>query len=626
MVRTCLEKDPDDRWQSALDIQRTLDILRAAQATPEQQSSRSGVRKWIWVAAAVALTVGILGAWSRFRLNPAGDVNQPIFSQIPLPEDGTIAAGSSNTLAVSSDGSMIAFVAMVNQETGVWIREMKGNSAQRVPGSRGAEFVIWSPNSKSVAFRIGDGIQLFRYDVGASAPVAIATMPLPPTFGAGWGSEGSDGTAHSETIVFGGTRGMMRMPGSGGIAIPIAVSNATQPVILPGGRFLYTSVNGNGSVWAAPLDHPENAVEILNEATVPVYVPRYKSDGGGGNEAGYLLWIRGKTLLAREFDPRTLTFAGKETVIAEPAWTVAASARLLLYDPAPTMTQLAEVNMDGSGAKPVGDPAPIVFSALSNDGRRVVLTVARNTGVPGSGLSMLDTSRGVLSPFAADLGADTSPAWSYDDRAVMFGTGSGLARIMADGVSEAERILNFPRRLNPTDWSKNGSVLYNQVGVDGSLDIMTLQMTPDGRPSAERLYVNKKGDQRSGRFSPNGDWVAYQSDETGKNEIFIDTFPDPHGSIQISIGGGFGAQWNPKGGQLFYRSLDNKLMAVPIHFENNSAMPSPPQVLFPLPVSGRANFGAQYDVEPDGNHFLIQLAVKKAPLNVITNWQALLKK
>ena len=624
VVRKCLEKDPNDRWQSAHDIKYTLDILAAAHSNPASPSKRL-VRIWPWVAAASVAAI-LLATWSLRNSSPYREDNSRIRAQIALPEDGTIAAGNSNTLAVSPDGKTTAFVAEVNQVTGVWLRALKDENAVPVTGSRGAEFVIWSPDGKSIAFRVVR--QLLRYELGSSAPVMIATLPNGPTFGASWiGSDGTD-AARAGTILIAGPTGILRVSDHGGTPVPVGVIQGNRPVLLPGGKFLYTSTRDQGSVWAASLDHPDQEpTKILNEATIPVYVPRDAGNGEKGNGAGYLVWIRGTTLLAQEFDPRNLTLAGTATVLADPAWTVAASPGVLLYDPVPTKTQLSQVDRNGSVLKRFGEPRPFLFSAMSHSGDRVVVTVATNGSIAGGGLQIADTERGAFNPLAANLGADTSPVWSFMDRFVIFGTNTGLASVIADGVGEARHIHKHSRRQNPTDWSSKGFVLFDQVGSAEKMDIMKIAMAQDGTTAGTAEAYNTKPEAQTGaRFSADGNWAAYVSDESGRNEIQIDSFPVPHGGVPVSSNGGFGVRWNPIGGELFYRSLDNKLMSVAIQFDRNTPIPSPPKELFPMPVSAQPNFGAQYDVYPDGKHFLILQPVKKAPLNVIADWQKLLKK
>lgn len=313
-------------------------------------------------------------------------------------------------------------------------------------------------------------------------------------------------------------------------------------------------------------------------------------------------------------------------VLADPAWTVAVSSSLLLYDPAPTMTQLEWVDRNGKVLQLVGDPEPFGFTAMSPDGSRVVATIDLNMGIPAARLSMLDTRRGMLNRLAPD-GANTSPVWSPDGQTVLFGSFKGLTRIATSGEGGPDVAYPFTRRINPTDWSRRGFVLFNQFDDGTEMNIMMLPVTPDGKPAGEATpYLQKPGAQRDGRFSPDGGWVAYQETaESGQSEVFIDTFPERHRATRISTNGGFAARWNPQGGEVFYRSLAGKLMAVSLKMDKNSADPSTPRELFTLPVGTLGSVLSLYDVGQDGKRFLIQAPVKKAPLELITNWQALLK-
>ena len=182
-------------------------------------------------------------------------------------------------------------------------------------------------------------------------------------------------------------------------------------------------------------------------------------------------------------------------VLANPAWTVTASSSLLLYDPAPAMSQFAWVDRTGKVLRGVGDPAPFGFTTMSPDGSRVVVTVATNAGIQVSPLWMLDTQRGVLTLFAAhNIGDNTSPVWSPDGQTVLFGTSGGLGRIAANGVGDPDVVYPFAGRLNPTDWSRRGFVLFNQFDAGTEMNIMMLPVTPDGKPVGEaRPYLQSQG-------------------------------------------------------------------------------------------------------------------------------------
>jgi serine/threonine protein kinase/Tol biopolymer transport system component len=625
LVQRCLDKDVRHRLRDIGDSQRVLSgIGDVWQSTPvERLASTQRARPWI--AAVAALAAVAVGVWFLRPSAPAEAPLQITRAQIILPDNGTVAAGFSNVLAVAPDGRKIAMVVEVNQKTGVWVKALEESTARFVPGSDGAQYVIWSPDSKSLAFRVLD--KLLRFDLASSAPAEIAAVPpTGPTFGADWGDDGTRAGA----ILFWGGSGIMRVSGSGGKPVAIDVADAFHPGILPRGRFFYMSAQ-KAAVFGAPIDDPTAAVEILKEDAAPVYAPRLGVIGK--RDDGFLLWIRGTTLLAQAFDPNTMRVAGEAMVLADPASTVAVSSSVLLYDPAPAMSQFAWVDRNGKVLQLVGDPAAFGYTTLSPDGGRVVVTVATNGGIPATMLSMLDTRRGVLNRFVG-IGANTSPVWSPDGQTVLFGSSEGLTRIATSGVGDPNVIHPFTRRINPTDWSRRGVVLFNQVGLGTepfdpatAMNIMMLPVTRDGKPTGEATpYLGKPGAQRDGTFSPDGNWVAYEeSIESGQSEVFIDTFPERHRAIQISANGGFGARWNPQGGEVFYRSPAGKLMAVSLTMNGNSVDPSLPRELFALPVSTLAQRGSQYDVGQDGKRFLILVPVKKAPLELITNWQSLLK-
>jgi Tol biopolymer transport system component len=625
LVQRCLDKDLRHRLRDIGDSQRVLSGIGDVWQSAPVERVASTQRALPWIAAVAALAAVAVGVWFLRPSAPAGPI-QAIHAQFTVPDNGNIAVGLTNILAVAPDGRRIAMVVEVNQKRGVWVRALEESAARFVPGSDGAQWVIWSPDSKSLAFRVLG--KILTFDLASSAPQVIATIPnaTGPTFGADWGDDGTS----AGSILFLGGKGIMRVSGSGGEPVAIGVTDATYPQMLPHGRFFYTSVQ-KAAVLGAPFDHPAASVEILKEGVAAVYAPR--AGKSGNREAGFLLWIRGTTLLAQAFDPNTMRLAGEAMVLADPAWTVAVSASLLLYDPAPPMSQFGWVDRTGKVLQLVGDPRAFAFTAMSPDGSQVVVAIVANAGVPATTLSMLDTRRGLLNPLVA-VGGHTSPVFSPDSQTVLYGGSKGLTRIATSGVGDPDVVYPFTRRINPTDWSRRGFVLFNQFGLGTEpydpgtgMNIMMLPVTPDGKPTGKAMpYLQKPGAQREGHFSPDGGWVAYEETaESGQSEVFIDTFPERHRATQISTNGGFGARWNPQGGEVFYRSLAGKLMAVSLKMDGNSAEASTPRELFPLPVGPLGNISSQYDVGQDGKRFLIQVAVKKAPLELISNWQALLK-
>ena len=244
---------------------------------------------------------------------------------------------------------------------------------------------------------------------------------------------------------------------------------------------------------------------------------------------------------------------------------------------------------------------------------------------------MVDVERDAWSRFTFLPGLAMFPVWSPDGRQVMFGAGSpqNLYRKEASGAGTEQRVTKSANPQWPTDWSRDGRLfLYNEQAPDTQRDLWVLPVTPDGKPEAgakARPYLRTRFNESYGRFSPEPSprWVAYTSDESGRNEVYVQAFPEPRGKFQISTGGGSIPEWSPDGRELYYLSLDGKLRAAGLKLGGDSVAPSTPRELFAV----RAVAGFQpYAVAPDGKRFLVQAPTGGSqPLEVVVNWPALLK-
>jgi Tol biopolymer transport system component len=275
----------------------------------------------------------------------------------------------------------------------------------------------------------------------------------------------------------------------------------------------------------------------------------------------------------------------------------------------------------------VGDPGQEEVFSLSPDGRRIVVSRDK-TG--GTDLWLLEAERGVASRFTSRPGNSIWPTWSPDSRTIIFRQGLNLFRKDVKGTVDEERLTESPNLQDPTDWSRDGrSLLFFEAAPNTGFDLWVLPVTPDGEPEGKpRVYLRTQFNEQHGRFSPraNPRWMAYQSDESGQEEVYIDTFPEPQNKVRISTNGGRYPEWSPNGRELFYVSPDLKLMVVNVDKNGDSIATSTPRELFILPVY--ENGLNPYRVAPDGQRFLVLALPERyasQPLTLVSNWPALFK-
>jgi eukaryotic-like serine/threonine-protein kinase len=531
--------------------------------------------------------------------------------------------GGVGRLALSPDGRRLAFVATdPSGNQMLWVRPLGALTATMLSGTEGANSPFWSADSRHIAFVATPGI-LKRVDAnGLTAPVTLGFAFA--TTGA-WGAD--------DTILFTPSAGspLHAMPATGGAARPVTTLDAAagdilhrSPVFLPGGRqFLYVAVSGRDgettaarAVLAGSLDDPD-----MNRPVLP----------GGVNvqyAGGHLIFLRQNVLVAQPFDARRLALTGPATPITEEVELVgsrsaaftASSNGLLAYQPATDEgTQLRWLEREGTLGPMVGEAGNHGYLSLSPDGRRAAVSLL-NVGSNTRDIWIVDLVRGVRTRFTSHPADEVAPAWSPDGTQIAYAS-SRLGHFdvyvkPASGVGNERLVYADDLEKYPTDWTPEGdAILY--TGFDATRrDLFRVSLDED--PAPERL-LSLAGDAR---VSPDGDWLLYDSVESGRLEVYVAPYPQLSGREQVSSGGGSAPRWAGDR-EIVYAGRDNFLMAVGVEFSRGDLRVGTPRQLLQARPAGP---GAFFDVTPDGGRILLNTLRSEMPpaITLVQNWRALL--
>jgi len=630
LLRRCLQKDPQKRLPHIGVARIEIDEGEVAPARTQGPAEAPRASR-VWVAAAVGLLVAAigLGLTALYFYRAIGEAPALQFSVLP-PEN---TAFDSNPLGfiplVSPDGRHLAFTARDATGIRIWVRALESLAARPLQGTEGASYPFWSPDSRSIAF-FAQG-QLKRIEIAGGPPLALGNA----TNGRG-GAWNRDGV-----ILFAAaaTGPLYRVAAGGGE--PVAVTTPTGsgshrfPSFLPDGRrFLYGSLEEPGSieVRVGSLDSTDSTRLFVADSTA-IY-----------STSGELLFVRQGTLLRQRLDVRTLELRGDPTPVAESvavgpnlgAFSVSDTG-LLAYRTGLGSTgevQLAWFDRTGKLIETVGTPAPLRGVDLSPDGRRVA--VHRHDG-NGGDVWLLDLARrGTMTRLTFDTAQENaSPIWAPDGRRIVFGSRRngrwGLYEKAADGTRAEQLLVESDLQNMPMAWAPDGTLLAYWVAhpkTAGDQWILPLGGDRKPFPLLQTIF-----NETHAQISPNGRWIAYQSNESGRAEIYVRPFPTGEGKWQISSAGGFWTRWRADGTELFYMTNASlgKLMSVKVNQGGPSFEYGDSAELFD---SGYVNFqhflgGAYhtYAVSPDGQRFLIprpegavNVDAAPAPITVVVNW------
>jgi serine/threonine protein kinase len=642
LLQRCLQKDARQRLRDMGDARISLDEVLSGTPDPRPANvPRDATPLWPravpWAVAALLLVT--LGSIALLRPGPPSwSTMGPMRFEIPLPEETSMAING--TFAVSPNGRQLAFAATGRDGvTRLWLRRFDSLEARPLPGTETQQLppFFWSPDSRFVAFDAGG--RLKKVDVSAGGPPQTVCDLPNIAVGGSWNRDG--------VIIFAQASGpLMRVSADGGPPTPVVGEsrNGTAnlfPSFLPDGRhFLYGHFSRDakdGGFFVGSLDSRpgEQATRRIVSDVESDYVAA--SDG-----SGEVLFIRGGSLLAQPFDMSRLELSGKPVIVAEHVGTFgghgffsASDNGVLVYRTGAMeqSLQLTWFDRQGRVLTTAGEPRSFTSASLSPGATQVAFSdlepsATEKRALEASGLWLLDVSRGTSTPLTFGSYAG-SPTWSPDGSQIVFASrGIGLCEKPASGLKDEQTLLESSDVLRPTSWSRDGRyLLYTDQGADADAKAGLWVLPLEGADKKPVPFLKTDFNEQDGRFSPDGQWVAYTSDESGRNEVYVRAFSAraagasvAGGGSLISNSGGSEPRWRGDGKELFYRAADGRLMAAEI-------TPTPvfragiPEALFQMPPEGGPSQGSKWDPAPDGERFLIPAPRSTTtPFTVLLNW------
>jgi len=637
LLEECLKKDPRKRLRDIGDVWRLVDGEPAAgrsalvNGAPVAEASRKS--HWLWPAIA-ALLLLCTGALTFVHFREKAPFLAPMRFEIAAPPKTSL-----NTFALSPDGGKLVFNARGSDgRSSLWLRQMDSLDAHELPGTQGANLdPAWSPDSQSIAF-MAEG-NLKKIEVTGGSPQTLARYVNPAT-GISWGRQ--------DVILFGSAGVINRVPASGGEVSPVTALDTQhgeqgqgRPFFLPDGKnfFYYRLMGKTTGVYAGSLDAKaaEQGQKRLFDSTAGVmYVPP-SSDGTGG---GTLFFLRGEALMEQPFDAKRMQLTGRavqlvdhvSTNLYDGLFSVSNTGMLAYAVTGGDRRQLTWYDRQGKILGHPGEATARDELALSPDGTRVAEGRTDSQGTWG--VWMLDLARGTNTRLSFE-GGGGSGTWSPDGTQIVFAPGGGqstdLYRKPADGAGQGEVLLHSDGIKTPDDWSRDGRfLLFMQRGKTAGLDLWVLPLQGDHKPFP---YLMTPFAEAQGKFSPDGHWVVYTSNESGKREVYVQPFPvSTGGKWPVSNGGGGQPRWSRDGKELFYFTPDDTLMVVSVTTTGGTFQPGVPKALFRAPILGGSGGGPgtawRWDISPDGQRFLMNTTLEEtaaSPVTVLLNWRSVLK-
>ena len=634
-VKQCLVKEPEDRWQVARDLE--LDLKWIAEtgslATPAQTSSAKVMRLLGPRALLFGLSTLVLGALiaglAVWNLKPPSSSSpvQVIRTVITLPPEQRLVGLDSPAVAVSPDGTRVAYVAVQGGRQQLFLRAMDSATAMPVPGSEDAVNPFFSADGQWLGFFAGQNMKKVLLSGGLPLNVSPAGNPR----GSSWGSQGTIAFAPTGVSV------LQQVSDGGGIPQPLTRMEKGEvahrwPEFLPSGKAVFfaagtTTTNWNNARIAVQSIATGERLNLIQGATQPRYAI-----------SGHLVYVQGKSLMAVPFDPQRLALGGATVPVVEGVlqfpstgaaqYSISNTGTLVYVSGGAQSAQRRLVWVARNGTeKLLTTPARAYRGPrISPDGRQVAVAIEEQE----TQIWLYDLARETLTRMTFEGNSNINAIWTPDGKKLAFTSNKegpvNLYWQNADGSGGLERLTTSDYLHSPMSWSPDGQLLaYIEINPTTGYDIWVV----NAGDHKTQPFLRTPFNESSPRFSPDGHWLAYTSNESGRYEIYVQPYPGPGGKWQISTEGGTEPVWNRNGRELFYRNGD-KMMAVDITTQPSFAARKP-QLLFEARYELSPGTIAYYDVSPDGQRFLMLKpngAGEAAPtqINVVLNWFEELKR